>query len=370
MPFARAANRVETLVGVQVSEAPIRRLTEGAGSLAQAVQDQVAEPDSVPSSAAKSESEPVVLSADGAVVPLVGGIWAQARTRAIGITSGLGEQRSTTDLSSCSRWTDAATFTSPCTGEMQRRHVFQSQRVAGVMDGAEWLQSLLDIQVPGAVGMRDFPHAAQRVSAIVEAVQQAGLLVPTDALERSVHLLNHCGPRPILRGLRHLVHRLPAGHSAHEELASLTKREAQMQYPRSQAQGWPIGSGSVERANKRVVQARLKGSGMHGAPAPVNPMLALRSGVWSDRWEATGRDLTDQRAKQQRQLRQQRASHLLQLATEAFLQHWARLFLFVSRTPAAPVARPCLQEPLKMVAGRPTAHHPWKRGRACLPAKH
>lgn len=369
MPFARAGNMRETLLGVQVSEATVRRLTEKAGSQAQAVQDQVASSGSPSPSSNKPESDPLVLSADGAFVPLVGGIWAEARTLVIGITSGQGEQRRTTDLSYFSRCTDAASFTSQCTGEMQRRHVFQTERLAGVMDGAEWLQSFLDIHVPDAVRILDFPHAAQRVSAIAEAARLAGLPLPAEALERSLHLLKHRGPRPVLRWLRHVVHRLPANHSAHEDLAYLTKREAQMHDPGSQVEGWPIGSGSVESANKLVVEARLKGSGMHWAPSHVNPMLALRSGACSDRWEETWRDLSAQRGKQQRQLRQDRASHLLRLATEAFFQHWARWFLFLHRTPATPAALPCLQEPVKMVAGRPTASHPWKRGRACLPAQ-
>ena len=58
-----------------------------------------------------------------------------------------------------------------------------------------------------------------------------------------------------------------------------------MQYPQFQAQGWPIGSGIVESGNKLVVEARLKGSGMHWADAHVNPMLAIRNMICSDRWK-------------------------------------------------------------------------------------
>jgi hypothetical protein len=58
-----------------------------------------------------------------------------------------------------------------------------------------------------------------------------------------------------------------------------------MQYPLFQAQGWPIGSGIAESANKLVVEVRLKGAGMHWARASVNPMLALRNAVCNDRWD-------------------------------------------------------------------------------------
>jgi len=57
-----------------------------------------------------------------------------------------------------------------------------------------------------------------------------------------------------------------------------------MQYADFQAQGWPIGSGMVESANKLVVEARLKGTGMHWSRASVNPLLALRNAVCNDRW--------------------------------------------------------------------------------------
>jgi hypothetical protein len=51
-----------------------------------------------------------------------------------------------------------------------------------------------------------------------------------------------------------------------EKLAYLHKREAHMHYPSYQEAGWPIGSGSVESANKLVVEARLKGAGMRLPP--------------------------------------------------------------------------------------------------------
>ena len=58
-----------------------------------------------------------------------------------------------------------------------------------------------------------------------------------------------------------------------------------MQYPQFQRDGWPIGSGMVESANKNVVEARLKGTGMHWQRKNVNPMLALRNAVCNDRWK-------------------------------------------------------------------------------------
>jgi hypothetical protein len=66
----------------------------------------------------------------------------------------------------------------------------------------------------------------------------------------------------------------------------------------------------VESGNKLVVQARLKGSGMHWAEANVNPMLAIRnilcSGRWREEWpriEARLRQLAQQRQQQRHRSR-------------------------------------------------------------------
>jgi len=79
-----------------------------------------------------------------------------------------------------------------------------------------------------------------------------------------------------------------------------------MQYPQFQAQGWPIGSGIVESGNKLVVEARMKGSGMHWAEAHVNPMLALRNVICSDRWKQEWPKIEARLRQQARQ----RRSHL------------------------------------------------------------
>src|SRR6185436_1327258 len=101
---------------------------------------------------------------------------------------------------------------------------------------------------------------------------------------RQLHALKHDGPEGVLDSLRLLAGAQESVPLIAENLMYLEKRQAQMQYPDFQAQGWPIGSGMVESANKLVVEARLKGAGMHWSRASVNPLLALRNAVCNDRW--------------------------------------------------------------------------------------
>ena len=91
----------------------------------------------------------------------------------------------------------------------------------------------------------------------------------------------------MLPRVREVVASQPDNAALTKALAYLEARVAQMQYPQFVAEGWPIGSGMVESANKLVVEDRLKGAGMHWADANVNPLLALRNAVCNDRWDET-----------------------------------------------------------------------------------
>lgn len=66
----------------------------------------------------------------------------------------------------------------------------------------------------------------------------------------------------------------------------------------------------MESGNKLVVEARLKGSGMHWAEDHVDPMLAIRNIICSNRWKEEWPKIEDwlrQQAQQRRiQLHQSR----------------------------------------------------------------
>lgn len=351
------------LLGVQVSEATVRRMTERMGRQAEAVQTE--------ESALEAQAEPCgtnerkqAISADGAYVPLRGGEWAEVRTVAIGEVEVREEDRGkqevhVTHLSYFSRMTKASTFADLAEGEMRRRGVRQAKAVCAVTDGADWLQGFLDLHRPDAVRILDFPHAAEHVSALAEALKLAGVALPADVVDRSLHILKHRGPRPLLRLLEALPPSVREREAVCEQVGYLLKREPLMQYPQYRQQGWPLGSGMVESANKLVMQARLKGAGMHWAPAHVNPMLALRTSVCNDRWDEMWQQAEHHLFRQRVEKQQQKAQpHFLALAaTLAWLTHRLR------PTPPPPVVPKLPASSPAMLAGtsRPSPHHPWKR---------
>ena len=356
MPFSAATILLHDLVRVPVSATTTRRTTETAGGLL--VTTQTAQANDLLTVCRLPEPNPATLlvSADGAMVPLLKGEWAEVKTLAIGAIptlSARGETAARThSLSYFSRLCDAETFGTLALPEIHRRCVSSAAHVVAVTDGAEWLQSFIELHRSDATRVLDFPHAAQRICAIADTIWSDE---PTKAEHwRSKQLsdLKHHGPTLVLARLRKLLAAHPRHLELREHLSYLEKRVEQMQYPVYQSCGWPIGSGIVESANKLVVEARLKGAGMHWERRNVNPMLALRNAVCNQRWDEAREQFESQRRQQARQQQRQRYTkrHSLPQPPAPVL---------APRDPPIPPERE--GEPW-----RPAKSHPWRR--AFMPA--
>ncbi len=188
-------------------------------------------------------------------------------------------------MSYFSRLADHHTFEWLALVESHRRSLESAGQVGAVLAGGEWLQGFVDFHRPDAVRILDFAHRAEHLGKIGQAVYGERTPESQAGLTLQLHRLKHDGPGEVLVDLRALTQAPPELPDLADHRAYLEKREAQLQYPAFQAASWPIGSGAVESGNKLVVEARLKGSGMHWARSNVDPMLALRTIVCNDRWD-------------------------------------------------------------------------------------
>src|SRR5204863_225377 len=128
-----------------------------------------------------------------------------------------------------------ATFADLASVEIERRGIERAKEVCAVQDGAQWLQGFVDGHRPDAVRILDFAHAAEYLGQIAEQAQQAGHPLPKQWLSVLLHQLKHHGPNRVLLHLERLKQRRPLS-SITDALRYLRKREAQMQYPRFQAE--------------------------------------------------------------------------------------------------------------------------------------
>lgn len=311
MPFDKAAGLFEGLMGVAVSQSISQRYTEAAGAAYVQLQTEEGEQAEREPPAPGPGADKLQLSADGAMVPLVHGQWAEVRTLVIGEVQPAVEERGewivhTRHLSYFSRKVSAEAFSRLAFVETQRRGVDRAKEVAAIMDGADWEQGFTDDHRPNAVRILDFPHAAEHISPIGEFLWGEGTPEMKQWLGERLHQLKHAGPSELLAELHALQTEHPDEKVVSGNLAYLEKRETQLHYPQFQAQGWPIGSGIVESGNKLVVEVRLKGAGMHWADRNVNSLLALRNILCSDRWKEEWPKIEARLRRQAAQRRTQR----------------------------------------------------------------
>lgn len=290
VPFEKAAELFEEFMGIRVSKDVGQRYTEEAGGVYEEMQREEAEEIEKKHPRATAMPNRLQVSADGAMVPLLHGVWAEVKTLVIGdvqpavLKNGERVVR-TRNLSYFSRKVSSEEFEKLSLVEMHRRGVENAKEVAAVMDGAEWEQSFVDYHCPRAVRILDFAHAAEHISQVGDFLYGEHTPESKTWLEKHLHELKHTGSKKVLLEFQKLQRKHPQEPVVTGNLAYLKKREKQIQYPTFQAQEWPIGSGIVESGNKLVVEARLKGSGMHWHETHVNPMLVLRNIVCSNRWK-------------------------------------------------------------------------------------
>lgn len=366
-PFPKAAQELAFSLRVRVSEATARRYAEAAG--AAYVAWQTAEVTRLERETPEPPEgvERLLFSVDGAFVPLVGGEWTEVKTLVLGeIETPVLERGEwvvhSQEHSYFSRVAEADAFRRLALVETHTRGVERAGQVAAVMDGAEWEQGMIDFHCPQAVRILDFPHAGEYLHAIGQTVWGVESEASKTWLATQLHRLKQEGPVQLLADLHHLQTQHPAEERITKSLAYLQKREAHMHYPDYQAQGLPIGSGAVESSNKVVVEARLKGAGMHWALEHVNPMLALRNILCSDRWETAWPQIKSALHQTAQARKQERLA----------LKHPLVPSGPPSPTISAPVAELELLPPTSLVPPtlpslsqpadpkRPAANHPWR----------
>lgn len=367
MPYEKASQELAFVLRVEVSEPTARRYAQAAGAAYESHQQREVERIERETPLAPPGSEKMFFSVYGAMVPLVGGEWAEVKTLTIGEIEAPVLENGEWVVHSCqhsyfSRLAEASDFRRLALVETHRRGVENAGVIAAVTDGAEWEQGFIDFHCPQAIRILDFPHAGERLSQVGQALWGQDSEPTKTWLAEQLHSLKHSGPEPMLSDLKHLQAQHPNLEILQKNLAYLEKRTDHMQYPAYRAQELPIGSGAMESGNKVVVEARLKGAGMHWAVSHVNPMLALRNILCSDRWEEAWAHIASGLCQEERQRR--KALHEKhQTAAQRPLAPQAPCQAEEVSPPAPPLQefRPLPAPELAPKDSKPAPNHPWRR---------
>jgi hypothetical protein len=362
MPFEKAAGELAFSLRVKVSEPTARRYAEGCGRAYVKWQTQEVERLERETPRPPAGAEKMLFSMDGAMVPLVGGEWVEVKTLVIGeIEKPVREAEEwvvhSREHSYFSRLAEADDFCRLSLVETQRRGIERAGKVAAVSDGAEWEQKMIDFHCSQATHILDFPHAGERIWQIGQAIWGEESEQAKSWGQNQLHSLKHTGPVDLLAELNRLQLQQPTLDVLQKNLAYLEKRVDHMQYPHYSQQGLPIASGAVESGNKVVVEARLKGAGMHWARPNVDPLLGLRNILCSDRWNEDWKQIAS--GLRLAQTLQRQAIHLKhQLVIQPPDSSQTILIPVQPPLPSSPL--PLSQDKPLPKSSIPAPNHPWR----------
>lgn len=159
------------------------------------------------------------------------------------------------------------------------------EKMVMIGDGARWIWNMCDELFPDAIQVLDYYHMCENV------YSYAKYLYPSNDSEMKkwaaivISKIETGKVDEVLKTLPPIhEHKLPVGvPNLHTYLKNNRER---MNYKEFERQGYKIGSGAIESGNKKVIQQRMKQSGMRWGIETGQTIASLRaknaSGRWSD----------------------------------------------------------------------------------------
>ena len=265
LPFVPAAERLAQLCGVVVGSSQVEAVSEGIGRSLEA--QQMAEMEAAFEKGELPDVErttPVVIvSMDGVMVPHRDG---HHETKVAAIGGADPALKKEDEELRVEKWSyvthtgDVGTFGSLAWMESYRQGVEEAQEVVVLGDGAAWIWALAEEHWPKAVQILDFWHASEHLWSMGKALfgEEDERVGPWVEVVKG--RLRHGKIKEMIRQWGGLNARSP--ELFNQELTYFSNQSARMNYPAYRQKGYPIGSGSVESANRHVVGVRVKQSGM------------------------------------------------------------------------------------------------------------
>ena len=171
-------------------------------------------------------------------------------------------------------------------GYLAALRVEEAQALVFIGDGAPWVTNrvpkllkelnLTEDQVHVVV---DFYHAVEHVKAAAETQKKWTETQRKAWIKKQRSRLYRGAVAKAIEDMEQL-----RGKKSKTETAYFVLRKEQMQYSAFKKAGWPIGSGAVESAMRRIVNLRLKGAGMFWLQANAEHVLLLRCYAKAGRW--------------------------------------------------------------------------------------
>jgi hypothetical protein len=297
--FEGASRKIAKLLLVKVSENTVRRVTQRFGAAQEdaerAWQAESQDMDNLNARRRTIQDPPQRLygALDGVTVPLKAewcelkcGCWYEVELKGhraphdVGDTGSLHAQQ----ISYYCDVADAASFRELVWTTGYRRCADRASEIVFVSDGAAWIWKTVEHHFPQATQIVDWYHAAQYLSAIAKVAFEEGSLEGAAWLERARAQLWDGRVSQAIAICEEQASKPGAAAAVHKAVTYYSNNMRRMDYARFRAQGYQIGSGTVESACKQLGTQRLRRAGARwkesGARLTAKARAAWLSGDW------------------------------------------------------------------------------------------
>lgn len=187
---------------------------------------------------------------------------------------------------------DADTMALHQYAEGLRRAIDRCRRLSSVNDGAPWIERSTNLNFPEAVQVVDWPHAEGKLWKVSKAVFGEQSPAGKGWVEGQLEFLWSGQVKKVEAALEELdLDQEKWPDEVRQAPGYFAGNRKRMRYDEFRAEGYPIGSGTVESGINTVVHHRMKRQGRGWERSNGQAMLAalseLHSGRFEQAWKAT-----------------------------------------------------------------------------------
>lgn len=302
MPFAEVKKQLFHLLTIKVSTTFIEQITVRIGEKIWLDAEKISNrPYTIKNK--ETDVETLYIEADGAMVPLIGDAGLEYRENKLGIIfnnkditkkmkkNGMIERKIIRKKVVSSLADGVDRFKKMLFAASVEKGYYSAKTVVFLSDGASWLAKCKDEYFPRAIRILDWYHA-------VEHLWDTAYKLLGDQNEEACKiwvnpLKDLLWDGKVKKVISILNTEILSRKSKQQPLIELrgyyVSNQDAMKYNEYRENGWCIGSGSIESANKYIVSQRLKQSGMKWIKENANAVIWARGkyfeNCWDDFWE-------------------------------------------------------------------------------------
>lgn len=324
-PYRQAAQVLARLCGAQISAEEMRLLTNGCGRELARCQEQAASAAMLRAVPPTDHATEAAAKTDRTIIGMDGG-WVPSREQRGGmegkvaiIVRGKQELREPSQPSADMTWVQLETYLRHHRHPSVKRWGYSTHRYAAtfaeaqvlgrqaaaaveqvgeaqseqvvVADGAQWIKTQTQRHFPGATCILDWPHLWRTIAKAVRAV---GLQREADQrwVKGQLHYLGDCLWKGEVKDAEAVLQGWQEEQKGHPPIKALTaalsylgsQRDWIGNYEQWKRQGYPVGSGLIERTIALVINRRMKRQGMSWLRRNATSVVALRVALLNEEW--------------------------------------------------------------------------------------